>query len=415
MRTTFFICLCFVVSGLKAAPFSDDSLDRLDDALTWSGDGDRFRARLSGSLEMEDYQLDSTPIGLVHTDGNNLINPRLVLFLDAQAGAHFYFFAQSRLDRGFDPGDGNTQLRLDEYALRFTPFEDGRLNFQIGKFSTVVGNWTERHLAWDNPFITAPLPYENFTGIFDGAAADSPATLLRWAHVTPSAAGSSYIDQYRLPILWGPSYTSGAAVSGGIGKFSYAMEFKNASLSSRPGIWDASQVQWQNPTISGRLGYQPDESWKFGVSFSSGTYLNNSARPTLAPGTDFGDYREIVFGQDISYAWHHFQFWAEAFEARFQVPRVGDARTFAYYLEAKYKFTPQFFGAVRWNQQLYGRIPDGTSSSVRWGQNTWRIDLGPGYRFSSHTELKLQYSLQSGGVGSQDLSQTLATQFVLRF
>lgn len=416
MRSSFFICLCLIVAGLKAAPLSDDSLDRLDDALTWSGEGDQFRTRLSGSLELEGYHFDSTPIGLVHADERNLLNPRFVLFLDAQAGARFYFFAQSRLDRGFDPGDGGAKLRLDEYALRFTPFADGRLNFQIGKFSTVVGNWTGRHLAWDNPFITAPLPYENFTGIFDEVAANSPATLLRWAHVTPSIGpGSSYVDQYRLPILWGPSYTSGAAVSGGIGKFSYAAEFKNASLSSRPDNWDASQVQWQNPTISGRIGYQPDESWKFGISFSSGTYLNDSARPTLAPGTDFGDYREIVFGQDVSFAWHHFQFWAEAFEARFQIPRVGDARTFAYYLEAKYKFTPQFFGAVRWNQQLYGQIADGIGSSVKWGENTWRIDVGPSYRFSSHTELKLQYSLQSGGVSPQNYAQTLATQFVLRF
>jgi hypothetical protein len=51
--------------------------------------------------------------------------------------------------------------------------------------------------------------------------------------------------------------------------------------------------------------------------------------------------------------------WAEFYEARFEVPNVGDADTFAYYVEAKYKFTPQLFGAVRWNQQLFNTINNG--------------------------------------------------------
>ena len=94
---------------------------------------------------------------------------------------------------------------------------------------------------------------------------------------------------------------------------------------------------------------------------------------------------------------------------------MGRAGTVAYYFETKYKFTPQFSGAVRWNQQLYGDIPDGVGGSVQWGRNAWRIDVAPAYRFTPHTELKLQYSLQSGAIGPQDRSRMLAAQFVLRF
>ena len=36
---------------------------------------------------------------------------------------------------------------------------------------------------------------------------------------------------------------------------------------------------------------------------------------------------------------------------------MGNADTFAYYLEGKYKFTPQFFAALRWNQQLFRHRP----------------------------------------------------------
>ena len=46
---------------------------------------------------------------------------------------------------------------MDEYALRWTPWDDGRLSLQAGKFANVIGNWTARHQSWENPFITAPL------------------------------------------------------------------------------------------------------------------------------------------------------------------------------------------------------------------------------------------------------------------
>ena len=75
-----------------------------------------------------------------------------------------------------------------------------------------------------------------------------------------------------------------------------------------------------------------------------------------------------------------------------KVPFVGDADTFSYYLEAKYKITPQLFGALRWNQQLYGTIRDGRSE-VQWGNDIQRIDAALGYRFTSHLQGKFQYSL----------------------
>ena len=415
MKTCLIIGCCFA-AWTNAALATGDVLDQVDDALTWSALGDRARLRVSGALDLEGYTFQSPAPGLLYTDKNDLLNQRLTLFLDAQMGSRFYFFAQSRIDRGFDPGDAHLQVRLDEYALRYTPADNGRFNIQIGKFGTVVGNWVQRHHSWDNPFITAPLPYESLTGIFDVAAANSPGALLDWANINPATAkGERYYSPYRVPVIWGPSYASGASLAGAAGKFDYAFELKNASLSSRPGTWDAGETQWQHPTCSGRLGFRPNEMWQAGFSASTGTYLLPSAQPTLAPGHSLGDYRETVFGQDLSFAWHHLQFWAECYEASFANPRVGPADVVAYYLEAKYKFTPQFSGALRWNQQLYGSIPDGTGGSVPWGRNVWRIDVAPSYRFTPHLALKLQYTLQGGGPGPRDHSSLFAAQFIMRF
>ena len=405
-----------LLAGVIPAAGADDSFDRLDEALTWSGNHDLWRERLSGSLDLEGYYFQLPAPGLIHADRGTLLEPRLALFLDAQLGPRIYIFAQSRVDRGFDPGEGGLRARLDEYAVRVTPWAGGLVNLQFGKFATIAGNWARRHQSWDNPFITAPLPYDNLTGIFDGSAANSAPALLRWSHLGPTAIGSGeYFGQYRSPVLWGPSYASGASVSGAFGRFDYALELKNASLSSRPDSWDATRIQWSHPTFTGRLGYRPDESWDLGLSASSGPYLQPSAAPTLAAGYGLGDYREVVFGQDVGFAWHHLQFWAECYEATFEIPRVGNAGTVAYYLEAKYKFTPQCFGALRWNQQLYGTIPDGLGGNVPWGPNVWRIDVAPGYRFTAHAEVKLQLSLLHGSPGPREYSRLSAAQFVLRF
>jgi hypothetical protein len=219
------ICFCLLV--LPARVFAvDDFLDRLGDALTISASDDKVRARLRGTLDVELYHLDGPTPSLIFTDDDFLFNPRLSLFLDAHVGANVYFFAQARVDRGFDPSEGGAEVRLDEYAARFSPWQDGRINFQFGKFATVVGNWVARHYSWDNPFVTAPLPYENLTAMWDSEAADSPETVLGWAHVKTSAgdfSGDEYSDRnLRQPVIWGPSYASGASIFGRIDKFDYA-------------------------------------------------------------------------------------------------------------------------------------------------------------------------------------------------
>jgi hypothetical protein len=388
-------------SGARAQDF----LDRVDEALTFTACNDHVRARLSGTLDLELYYFRGPAPGLILTTSDALFNPRLSLFLDAQLGSHIYVFTQTRVDRGFDPSDHGAQLRLDEYALRFTPWEDGRLNIQLGQFSTVVGNWIPRHLSWENPFINAPLPYENVTAIEDKSAP-------YYSYLSVGLPAEKY--EYN-PVIWGPSYATGVSVAGRIGQFDYAAEIKNSSLSSRPESWSITRMGFDNPTVSGRIGFRPNQMWNFGFSASDGAYFRPEAQPTLPFGRDIGDYHERVLGQDISFAWHHLQIWAEFYEARFEVPGFGDADTFAYYFEAKYKFTPQFFGAVRWNQQFFDEVTNIYGGTAPWGHDLWRTDIAAGYRFTPHTQLKLQYSFQHEKSGMRDFDHMLAAQFTVRF
>src|SRR5438094_1509511 len=275
----------------------DDALDRLDSTLTISGFQDNFRARLSGTVDLEFYNFQQPAPGLIDSEIDNLFNPRLTLFVDAQAGSQVYFFAQARLDRGFDPSDHGADVRLDEYALRITPWQNGRFTLQVGKFATVVGNWVPRHLPWENPFINAPLVYENITAVSDKSAPASPQDFVR-----SFEADAKYEFN---PVIWGPSYASGVSVSGRLGMFDYAGEMKNSSLSSRPESWNVTAIGFEHPSFAARLGFRPNQAWNFGVSIADGVYLRPEADQNFRPGRDMRGDRGIVVGQDASFAWYH--------------------------------------------------------------------------------------------------------------
>jgi hypothetical protein len=387
-----------------------DFLEKTQNALSLNDPQDRFHLQLSGLVDLETYFIDQSAPALIFTDRDFLLNPRMTLFLDAQIGSSVYVFAQTRVDRGFDPSEGGAEVRLDEYFVRYSPVKE--VHLQIGQFATVVGNWVSRHDSWQNPFINAPLPYENLTGIWDSGAPEDADDIFQWGHVGKYDNGDYSDKSLRLPIIWGPSYASGIEVSGSAGKFDYAAEMKNAALSSRPESWRVTQTGFDHPTFNTRLGFRPDEMWNLGVSASAGPYFTPDAAPSLPAGRGLGDYRELVLAQDLSFAWHHLQLWAEFYEARFEVPHFGNADTFSYYLEAKYKITTQLFGALRWNQQLFGTIRD-EDERTKWGNDIWRIDAALGYRFTDYLQGKVQYSFSQES--SQMGGHLIAAQLTVKY
>jgi predicted porin len=117
----------------------------------------------------------------------------------------------------------------------------------------------------------------------------------------------------------------------------------------------------------------------------------------------------------VSFAWRHWQVWGEVHAARFEVPGVGDADTLAYFVEAKYKVTPQLSTALRWNQQTFDRITTRSGQRLRWGREVWRVDFGPTYRFSPHIQLKLQLSLRHENPAVSTYTHSVGTQLTVRF
>src|SRR5881394_267957 len=92
-----------------------DFLDKVHDTLSLSDSQNRFHLQLSGLADLEAYSIDQPAPGLIFSEHDFLLNPRLTLFLDLEIGANVYFFAQARMDRGFDPSDGGARGRTNTF------------------------------------------------------------------------------------------------------------------------------------------------------------------------------------------------------------------------------------------------------------------------------------------------------------
>jgi hypothetical protein len=398
-----------IVFGLMAANCEAQKwLDQLQTELSLKNPSGSIGANVSGLVDVEGYYVDRRAPGMIFYD-ESAINPRATFFVDLALGKHLYGFLQARVDRGFDPGskkDG--EARLDEYFLRWTPLDSSAVNLQFGKSATMVGNWVSRHESWENPLITAPLPYANVTTVSGEDPPSSPADLLARRNL-------AVVKTEWLPVIWGPAYASGWVLSGSISRFDYAFEIKNTSISSHPDEWSVGDNWWENPAYSGRIGFRPNAAWNHGVSFSIAPYMYSEAQQYLPPGKHFSDYNEITIDYDVSYAWRHWEFWAEIFLTRFEMPSVGNADMLTYYLEAKYKITSQLFVAARWNQQVFGSIADGSGGHQTWGDNMMQIDLAMGYRFTRHLQAKIQYSFNHREASLQQGQHLVAAQATAKF
>src|SRR2546423_6773368 len=98
-----------------SSAFGQSWLDTIDDSLFVESPDKYLRVDFSGLFDLEGYYIDQRPLGLIYGGEDDLLNPRLSLFLDARAGTHFYSFVQARIDRGFDPLARVRYARFDEY------------------------------------------------------------------------------------------------------------------------------------------------------------------------------------------------------------------------------------------------------------------------------------------------------------
>lgn len=391
--------LTLLATGAQAA-----TLDALGRQLTFTtADGSRW-ARLSGMTDLTLLAAEQPPPGLLFSDDDVIVAPRLSLSADAGLGERLSGHVQARIDRGLDPltkSDGD--VRLDQYFLQVDMTAAARARLRVGKFATAFGGWVERHLAWDNPLITAPAVYDDLVAVTAPAAPPDPAD---FAGRRDAAENK---DTW-VPIVWGPSYATGASLAAGAGDFDLVLEVKNSSLSSQPAVWDDGFDT--DPTYTGRLSWRPRPEWTVAASHSRGPYLLERAQPTLPPGADVDDFDQTTTGLDVTYERHRLQIWAELVRSSFDVPRVGEVDVTSGFVELRYKPAPGWWLAGRWNGSRFDHAP-GTRRS--WDRHLTRLDLAVGYRHTAHLQAKLEYSIGEQAGTDTNGNHVVAAQLVLWF
>ena len=374
----------FLVSfALTQLCLAGDVLDQITDEIRqgtfFQSDDGKTSLDFDFYTTVDNWVVSQPPPGIMQTGENYLNSPRLSMLGTFNVNEWMSIFALGNVDRGFDPTDESIQIRPDIYFVKLNPF-DGIAKGLFGKTQTTYGQWANRHFSWNNPLVNAPLTYEWLT-----TALGSGSNAGKLGSKKLAANRNTWV-----PVIWGPSYTTGGQFTGTIDVFDYGFEIKNTALSSAPDEWDLWNHGFYGDalTYSGRVGWRPRTDWNLGISGSTGSYLTPNSV------ADWQSYKQNVAGADISWAHGPLEVWSEVNWSSFDVRRginsqAGTVGLVSYFVESKWKFAPSWWLAGRWNQQLYGDKPN---SNEQWDNNVWRIDACLGWRLDRSLTVKTQVS-----------------------
>lgn len=384
------------------------------DGFSFGSENGPFRLNLRPSVEAVVWSGDTPAPALIDSTGHTFFAPRFSMATDATAGEHLFLHTTTRWDNGFDPvSDGQGEVRLDEAFLRWSVYDDQRLNFQIGKFPSVFGAWSGQHDFFDDPFLLAPLQYSQIIGVNTRSPDANTPESIRARADGSAAAVSTLAKENWASILWGPGYASGANVFGSTEHLDYALEIKNTALSSHPDSW--TDLDFSSPTVTGRLGYRPDAAWAIGLSASRGPWMEDEASGLLPPGADREDFTQNTLGLDVRWAHHNVIVSGEVVISEFETPTAGDLRTASWFLQTRWKVSPGVWLAARFGWISANDATDPAGNDVSWQPDVWRAEIGGGWRVSPNILFKAGYSFTHSAGDTAAGEQLLGTGIGLRF
>ena len=409
----------FLFSGMldSLAAQLDGVVERVGDALYWQSPKGTVAIQGGGQIDGWVYYADDEggPPGFWFPSDDGWVEAaRLTLRADVFLGDSGYGFVKYRLDSGVHPGlvtalgTRPRDSRIDELFLRWQVTDGPGLSLQGGQFSPLFGGFLSRQDAWEMGLVSYPLLYENVTSVSDAAVAPTAAAFAARRHLTDGPRKRVWNNA-----IWAPSYLQGAMAFGAVGAWDYAVSFMNSAPASRGSAWN--DATWNHPTWLVRAGYQPNPAWRVGVNASHGPYFRDDLAAALPTGTGIDDFNQFLLGLEARWAWRQWQVWAEAWRVRFDVPNVADdAVYYTGFVEARYALGPRWWLAARLNAEVYDDIRTEHGREA-WDNDVGRVELGVGWRFARHAQLKAQYSYQEQDANFQNGRNFGVIEATLRF
>jgi len=164
--------------------------------------------------------------------------------------------------------------------------------------------------------------------------------------------------------------------------------------------------------MSGRVAFKPVIGLIVGASVSQGEFLTHTIKEfyeTVYPGAH---YRQRALGFDGEYSRGFWIVRGELIDSRWNLPVANrpyienPLRATAGYVEAKYRFTPRFYGAGRVDHLTFSKVTgqfrtlEAPGAPTPWDAPVTRGELGGGVSLTRHLTARgsLQFNYRHGPI-----------------
>ena len=332
-----------------------------------------------------------------HDDSSTFTVGRVTLFLDADINENMFFTGELQSDL-FSNTPQNTDFNIRTAAVTVTNIKKWRTNIQFGRFNSVFGSYVNRRLPVDNPLFDAPLAYSHMVNLDLDAG---------W--VTPDFNLSSNSDVRSISIAGKEQVGTGVKFFAPIRgtKLSYAFSLTNNPSSNAKDVNTNGGL-----TAALKMNWIADHTTNFGFSYSTGSYLNSlgklDANNALLRDTRFGaalnesqleasGYLQTIYGLHWNWERDRYQVNTEYMTTTFEVPNNptdSDLAATSFYVQGKYNFTKNLFGAARLDTQSFENnvyLPLAVGTAQKWDDDITRIEVGMGNFINESTLAKITY------------------------
>jgi hypothetical protein len=323
-------------------------------------------------------QDDATNVNF--TGASNLQTLRLRLFLDAVVSDGIQVFTQGLFAR-YD-------FLLYAAYVRFEDIGGSPVSAHLGLIPTTVGTFAPRTYSDRNPLVGVPLLYNHHSVLQPGAPQGSVDELLAMRDTR---------SHWGLPVIYDNCWNTGAEVYGQVGAFDWSLGLLSGSVSQ-----PTRDQQKQVPQATGRLAWYSGPGLVIGLNGYWGPYLlDDEPGITYPDGRSNRDYTNGGVGYDLYWSSRFLEVHSEAFWALWEHPQLPDLKAVSGYVEAKYKFVPRWYAAVRLGGFEPAEVRNSAGELHPWDYPVRRAEYGLGFKPTPRVTTKLvaQHNRFQGNAG----------------
>ncbi|MBD3165683.1 hypothetical protein GF324_03730 [bacterium] len=347
----------------------------------------------SGDLTITFVEMDKQSEINENLRGDDPFNlARARLFFGKEFHEHIRMDLELLWDDGADP-------RIQGAYFTFSDLLTSGLDAKVGLIPHPFGNYGHRSTYFNqNPLIGVPAMWHYITPL--SSRGDQAATEL---------IGNRAVENDGIPMGYDTCWDTGISLHYEQGWFEGATAITQATLSSPY----AKRNDGYQGTV--KLGLHPTYGLRFGGSAAYGPWIARRDDMDLPDAIE--SYMQTALGAYAEYSFGRWQFFSEWMQLRWEMPFIeeGDVSAWSAYGEAKWKVTPSYYLAARYDRFQYGEIDNGNGVEREWGYSFNRLETALAWRVIREGFIRLDYQGTFFDHSEIDPVHLIALQFEFSF